>query len=81
MVLALEAELQNILYNLKYSKLDSAIKDIKVMTAKYQQLASDGNQNIAPTISKFIDEMEYLYMEAIKIKYEYYVKKEAEGVE
>jgi len=76
MVIALEAELQNILYNMKYSKLDKAIKDIKTMTAKYQKIASDGNQTIAPTIAKFIGETEYLYIEAIKIEYEYYIQKE-----
>jgi hypothetical protein len=76
MVIALEAELQNILYNLKYSKLDKAVKDIKLMTAKYQRLATDGNQNIANTVIKFIGEIEYLFIEAIKIEYEYYIQKE-----
>jgi len=76
MVIALEAELQNILYNLKYSKLDKAIKDIKTMTAKYQKIATDGNQNIAPTITKFIGEIEFLFIEAINIEYEYYIQKE-----
>jgi DNA repair exonuclease SbcCD ATPase subunit len=76
MVIALEAELQNILYNLKYSKLDKAIKDVKAMTAKYQKIASDGNQSIAPTVTKFIGEIEYLFIEAINIEYEYYIQKE-----
>jgi len=76
MVIALEAELQNILYNLKYSKLDKAIKDIKTMTAKYQKIATDGNQSISPTITKFIGEIEYLFIEAINIEYEYYIQKE-----
>jgi len=76
MVMALEAELQNILYNMKYSKLDKAIKDVKSMTAKYQKIASDGNQSIAPTIAKFIGEIEYLYIEALNIEYEYYIQKE-----
>ena len=76
MVIALEAELQNILYNMKYSKLDKAVKDIKTMTAKYQKIASDGNQSIAPTIIKFIGEIEFLYIEAINIEYEYYIQKE-----
>jgi hypothetical protein len=76
MVIALEAELQNVLYNLKYSKLDKAIKDIKAMTAKYQKNATDGNQNIAPTVTRFIGEIEYLFVEAVKIEYEYYIQKE-----
>lgn len=76
MVIALEAELQNVLYNLSYSKLDKAIKDIKAITAKYQKIATDGNQNIATTVTKFIGEIEYLFIEAIKIEYEYYIQKE-----
>ena len=76
MVIALEAELQNVLYNLKYSKLDKAINDIKKITAKYLKIATDGNQNIAPTMNKFIGEIEYLFIEAIKIEYEYYIQKE-----
>jgi hypothetical protein len=76
MVIALESELQNILFNLKFSRLDKAIKDIKAMTAKYQKIAADGNQSIAPTIARFIGEIEYLFLEAIKIEYEYYIQKE-----
>jgi hypothetical protein len=76
MVIALEAELQNVLYNLSYSKLDKSIKDIKTITAKYQKIATDGNQSIATTIIKFIGEIEYLYIEAIKIEYEYFIQKE-----
>lgn len=76
MVIALEAELQNVLYNMSYSKLDKAIKDIKSITSKYEKIASDGNQSIASTITKFIGEIEFLFVEAIKIEYEYYIQKE-----
>ncbi len=76
MVIALEAELQNVLYNLSYSKLDKATKDIRAITAKYLKIATDGNQNIATTVTTFIGEIEYLFIEAIKIEYEYYIQKE-----
>jgi chromosome segregation ATPase len=76
MVMALEAELQNVLYNLSYAKLDKSISYIKTITAKYLKIATDGNQNIAPTMTKFIGEIEYLYIEAVKIEYEYYIQKE-----
>lgn len=76
MVIALEAELQNVLYNLKFSKLDKAIQDIKTITAKYEKIATDGNQNIASTVKRFIGEIEYLFIEAIKIEYQYYILKE-----
>lgn len=76
MVIALEAELQNVLFNMSYSKLDKSIKDIKAITAKYLKIATDGNQNIFTTVTKFIGEIEYLFIEAIKIEYEYYIQKE-----
>ena len=76
MVIALRAELQNILYNLKYEKLDKSIDDVKTVTQKYLKIAADGNQNIAGTLTKFIGEIEYLFINAVKIEYNYYVKKE-----
>lgn len=76
MVIALRAELQNVLYNLKYDKLDKAIDDIKKISAKYLKIAADGNQSIAGTVTKFVGEMEYLFINAVKIEYNYYVKKE-----
>ncbi len=76
MTIALEAELQNILYSVSYGKLDSLIDSVKEMTSKYLAIAVDGNQSIAPTMKKFIGEIEYLFIEAVKIEYEYYVQKE-----
>ncbi|MBQ8803436.1 MAG: GIY-YIG nuclease family protein [Tyzzerella sp.] len=76
MVIALRAELQNILYNLKYEKLDKSIEDVKTVTQKYLKIAGDGNQSIVGTLTKFIGEIEYLFINAVKIEYNYYVKKE-----
>lgn len=76
MVIALRAELQNILYELKYDKLDDAIEKLKTMTAKYLKIAGEGNQSIAGTLTKFIGEIEYLFINAIRIEYNYYVKRE-----
>lgn len=76
MVIALRAELQNILYNLKYEKLDQAVSDVKDVTAKYLKIAGEGNQSIVGTLTKFIGEIEYLFIDAVKIEYNYYVKKE-----
>ena len=75
-VIALKAELQNVLYNLKYDKLEKSIEDIKTISAKYLKIAAEGNQNIAGTLTKFIGEMEYLFINAVKIEYSYYTKKE-----
>lgn len=76
MVIALRAELQNTLYNLKYEKLEQCTDNIKVITSKYLKIAGDGNQSIVGTLTKFIGEIEYLFINAIKIEYNYYVKKE-----
>lgn len=76
MVIALKAELQNVLFSLKYGKLEDAFSNIKLITAKYLKIVTDGNQTIASTLTKFIGEIEYYFLEAIKIEYEYYVKKE-----
>lgn len=76
MVIALRAELQNILYNLKYEKLDTSIGDVKKVTQKFLKVAAEWNQSIAGTLTKFIGEIEYLFINAVKIEYNYYVKKE-----
>lgn len=76
MVIALNAEIQNILYVMKYNKLDDCINNIKTITQKYLKIAADGNQTITPTLVKFIGEIEYFYIEKAKVEYEYYVRKE-----
>lgn len=76
MVIALRAELQNVLYDLRYEKIDAGIEKIKTITAKYLAIATEGNQSIAGTMTKFIGEIEYLFINAVKIEYNYYVKKE-----
>lgn len=76
MTIALEAELQNILYTINYGKLETAENSVKEITSKYMAIAVDGNQSIAPTMKKFISEIEHLFLEAVKIEYEYFVQKE-----
>ena len=76
MVIALKAELQNVLYSINYGKLEDALKSISAITQKYYDIAVSGNQSIAPTMKKFIGEIDYLFHEAVKIEYEYYVQKE-----
>ncbi len=76
MTIALEAELQNILFNIKFGKLESSIDDIKSMCQKYFIIATNGNQTIVSTLNRFINEIESLFIEAVKIEYEYYIQKE-----
>ena len=81
MVIALKAEQQNILYNLKYGKLEKSIEDVKITTQKYLDIAAEGNKSIFNTLVKFINEIEFLFIRAIEIEYEYYIKKEQQKEE
>ena len=61
-VISLRAEIQNILYNLKYEKLDTSVNAVNTICEKYVKLTCDDNQNIAGTLTKYIGEIEYLLM-------------------
>ena len=76
MVLALEAELQNVLLNLRLGALEKSENRIRELTKEYYTIASNGNQSIASTIKKFISEIEALYLESVRIEYEYYTERE-----
>ena len=77
MVLGMEAELQNIIFMMKFGKLEDAVDKVKQLTAKYYTIAVEGNQVIAGTLTKFIAQLEYQYIQAVSIEYEYYLKREA----
>lgn len=81
MVLALRAELQNILVDLKYSNIEKCKENLKLLIEKFYAIASDGNQQIAPTIKNFIAEINILFEQAIDIEYTYFVRKEQEKAE
>ncbi|WP_207724443.1 GIY-YIG nuclease family protein [Agathobaculum faecis] len=81
MVLALRAELQNILTSIKFSQLDKCLASLNEMTAKFLKIASDGNQAIAPTLNNFISEIHDLFESSIKVEYEYFIRKEKERAE
>ncbi|MBR1646902.1 MAG: GIY-YIG nuclease family protein [Selenomonadaceae bacterium] len=77
MVIGLRAELQNILYTLTSSKLSDALDKVGELTNKYLNVAREGNQTISSTLAKFVGEMDVLFRDAVKIEYEYFVKREA----
>lgn len=81
MVIGLQAELQNILYTLSYTNLDKAMESAKSLTQKYLTIAGNGNASILPTITRFIQELEPLFENAIQIEYKYYIQKEKEKEE
>lgn len=76
MVLALEAEIENILYSMQYGKLESAVASVRELTSKYYQIVSQGNQSIAGTLKRFIGQIESMYLDVVSTEYEYYVQRE-----
>lgn len=81
MVIGLQAELQNILYTLSYAKHEEAIDNARALIRKYLAISTNGNASIAPTISKFLAELEPLFIEAVEVEYQYYIKREQEKEE
>lgn len=81
MVIAIRAEFQNIIADLKYSNLEKCKDNLNEITARFMTIASDGNQQIAPTIKSFINEISVLFDKAIEIEYTYYVRREQEKAE
>lgn len=81
MVIGLQAELQNILYTLSYAKHEEAIDNAKTLIRKYLAISTNGNASISPTISKFLAELEPLFIEAVDVEYQYYIKREQEREE
>lgn len=76
MVIAMEAELQNVLSTLSYGKLEDALNHIKQITERYYQVAVEGNQSIASTMTHFIAEIDYLFKDTVEIEYEYHLQKQ-----
>ena len=76
MEVALRAEFQNVLFTMKFGKLEDAEKQLNDIADKYIKITADGNQSIAPTITRFVQEMRSLFIDAAKIEYEYYLRKE-----
>lgn len=81
MVIGLQAELQNILYTLTYAKHEEALDNARGLIRKYLAISTNGNASIAPTISKFLAELEPLFIEAVEVEYQYYIKREQEKEE
>jgi hypothetical protein len=81
MVIGLQAELQNILFTLSYSKIDKAEENAMALINKYLAISGEGNASILPTVTRFLTELEPLFINAIRIEYKYYIQKEKEKEE
>ena len=76
MILGLNAELQNIIYNLKYTNLDKCRNQVEEIINKYISIATEGNHMIEPSLLAFITEIKAPFLRAVEIEYQYYVKRE-----
>jgi hypothetical protein len=76
---ALGAEFQNALLNMRYSGLDEAIRDMRTAAARLQEIATQGNQDIAPLVTKILGDIEQIFVRAIENAYEYYLREGPDG--
>lgn len=76
MALALNAELQNIVYNLKYENFNSSCEHVEKIINKYISIATESNKVIEPSLLAFITEIKGPFLRAVEIEYQYYVKRE-----
>lgn len=81
MIIGLQAEIQILLSKLKYSNLEESKEAVKDIITKYLAICGEGNQSILSTITKFLTEIEPLYLELIHIEYKYYMYREKEKEE
>lgn len=80
-VMYMRLEFQAIMLKLRYNKLDDANHQIREMVARISSMIAEGNKSIAGTITKFIGEAEYLFLEAAKVEHLYYIRKEQQRQE
>ncbi|MGM0206478.1 hypothetical protein IGI96_000947 [Enterococcus sp. DIV0421] len=81
MIIGMQAEMQLLLYQLSYQKIDETKENVEQILTKYLIIASEGNKAILPTITRFISEIKPLYLELVEIEYRYYVKRQQEKEE
>lgn len=81
MIVGLQSEIQLLLSKLTYQKLDDTKSMLDAVLTKYLMIAGEGNKSILPTITRFISEIEPLYIELIDIEYRYYIYRQREKEE
>lgn len=81
MIIGLQAEIQLLLYQLRYNKIDESVQSVKEIITKYLAICGEGNKSILSTITRFLTEIEPLYIELVQIEYKYYIYREQEKEE
>lgn len=80
-VVYLKLELRVILEELRYKAQDEAIAKIGKLMVRIQQMFEDGNKTILPTIVAFLGELEKICIDAVKVEYLWYLRKEQQRQE
>lgn len=80
-VIYLKLELRVILAELRYKAQEEAISKVGKLMLRVQQMYEDGNRTILPTIVAFLGELEKIFIDAIKVEYLWYLRKEQQKQE
>lgn len=73
-VLYIKAEIQNILYGIKYGSSDSASDSVKAICKRCLRIANNGKLDAAESFTKFIGELEYHLTDLVQIEVSYIEK-------
>ena len=80
-VLYLKLELRVILEELRYKAQEEAISKVGKLMLRVQQMYEDGNRTILPTMLAFLGELEKMCIDAVKVEYLWYLRKEQQRQE
>lgn len=80
-VVYLKLELRVILEELRYKAQEEAISKVGKLMLRVQQLYEDGNRTILPTVLAFLGELEKIFIDAVKVEYLWYLRKEQQRQE
>ena len=77
----LKLELRVILEELRYKTQDEAISKVGKLMLRVRMLHEDGNKTILPTVLAFLGELEKIFIDAVKVEYLWYLRKEQQRQE
>jgi len=80
-VIYLKIELRVILEELRYKAQEEAISKVGKLMLRVRQIYEDGNRTILPTVAAFLGELEKIFIDAVKVEYLWYLRKEQQRQE
>lgn len=80
-VIYLKLELRVILEELRYKAQEEAISKVGKLMLRVQQMFEDGSRTILPTVVAFLGELEKMFIDAVKVEYLWYLRKEQQRQE